>query len=63
MYIERRQRELAFEKSVCAHLVMLINVHLHVFRFNGFSAFVFLKGKFATRKQTQPATTKKEEKP
>jgi len=41
--IERKQRERPFEKSACAHLIMPINVHLHILRFMGFSAFVFYK--------------------
>ena len=41
--IERKQRERPFEKSACAHLITPINVHLHILRFMGFSAFVFYK--------------------
>lgn len=61
--IERKQRERPFEKSACAHLIMPTNVHLHVFRFASFSAFVFYKRKIRNRETNTTGNDQKEEKP
>ena len=61
--IERKQRERPFEKSACAHLIMPTNVHLHVLRFAGFSAFVFCKRKIRNRETNTTGNDQKEEKP
>ena len=61
--IERKQRERPFEKSACAHLIMPTNVHLHVLRVAGFSAFVFYKRKIRNRETNTTGNDQREEKP
>ena len=60
---ERKQRERPFEKSACAHLIMPTNVHLHVLRVAGFSAFVFYKRKIRNRETNTTGNDQREEKP